>query len=120
MMILGIPEKAPPLLTLYTYNAVAWLGTGVHLVRYEELVGSLDDLDGERGDRFSVRYSRLAGSNARTIGESASAWAPTANKAVRPGTISRESTMIPTELPQYLRKMIDFAAPGLRELLGYR
>src|SRR3982750_472252 len=41
MMILGIPEKAPPLLTLFTYNAVAWLGTGAHLVRFEELMGGL-------------------------------------------------------------------------------
>src|SRR6478735_1385184 len=52
MMILGIHGKEPPMASTFTYNALAWLGTGVHLVRYEELVAALKDLDGESGERF--------------------------------------------------------------------
>src|SRR4051812_3420921 len=52
MMILGIPEKAPPLLTLFTYNAIAWLGTGAHLVRYEELIAALTELESDRAEGY--------------------------------------------------------------------
>jgi hypothetical protein len=121
MMILGIPEKAPPLLTLFTYNAVAWLGTGAHLVRYEDLVGALRDLDSENGERYFSELLSMCGI------ERPDDW----RERVRVGSDPKQSgtardnltgikTMFPKELPQYQRKMIDFAAPGLRELLGYR
>lgn len=121
MMILGIPEKAPPLLTLFTYNAVAWLGTGAHLVRYEDLVGALRDLDGENAERYFSELLSMCGI------ERPDDW----RERVRVGSDPKQSgtardnltgikTMFPKELPQYQRKMIDFAAPGLRELLGYR
>src|SRR4051794_11489725 len=46
MMIFGVHEKAPPLAAMFVYNAVAWLGTGAHLVRYEDLLAAIKDLDG--------------------------------------------------------------------------
>src|SRR4051812_1574967 len=120
MMILGIPEKAPPLLTLFTYNAVAWLGTGAHLVRYEDLIRALRDLDGKAGDRYFGELFSICGI------KRSDDW----RERVRIGSDPKQSgtarenltgvkTMFPKELPHYQRKMIDFAAPGLRELLGY-
>lgn len=120
MMILGIPEKAPPLLTLFTYNAVAWLGTGAHLVRYEELVRALRDLDRKGGERYFDELLSTCG--IKRPGD----W----RERIRVGSDPKQSgtardnltgvkTIFPRELPHYQRKMIDFAAPGLRELLGY-
>src|SRR5439155_23588836 len=50
MMIFGIHEKVPPLAEAFAFNAVAWLGTGVHLVRYEDLLRGLDDLEGDTAE----------------------------------------------------------------------
>ena len=52
MMIVGIQEKAPPLAALFTYNAVAWLGTDAHLVRYEDLIAAVKDIDSEAAEEF--------------------------------------------------------------------
>ena len=45
LMIFGIYQKAPPMLDVFTHNAVAWLGTDVHLVRYEDLVHNLKKIE---------------------------------------------------------------------------
>ena len=120
MMILGIHEKAPPLAALFTYNALAWLGTGVHLVRYEELIGALKDLDGEQGEPFFATLFDAAGI------ERPHDW----RERVLIGSDRRQSgtarenltgvgVEFPAELPALQKQMIDFAAPGLRALLGY-
>ena len=120
MMILGIPEKAPPLLTLFTYNAVAWLGTGAYLVRYEELITAVKDLESDSAGHYFHGLFDACGI------ELPDDW----RERVRIGSDPKQSgtarenltgvkTLFPKELPQYQRKMIDFAAPGLRELLGY-
>ena len=120
MMIFGILEKAPPLAALFTYNAVAWLGTGVHLLRYEELVAALKDLDGKGGERFFSDLFEACGI------ERPDDW----RERVRIGSDRKQSgtarenltgveVEFPTELPSLQKQMIDFAAPGLRALLGY-
>lgn len=120
MMILGIHEKAPPLAALFTYNALAWLGTGVHLVRYEDLVAALKDLDGNGGERF---FSALFDSCGI---ERPGDW----RERVRIGSDRKQSgtarenltgveIQFPKVLPDLQKRMIDFAAPGLRSILGY-
>jgi hypothetical protein len=120
MMILGIHEKAPPLAALFTYNALAWLGTGVHLVRYEDLIAALKDLDGEGGERFFGELFEACGI------ERPDDW----RERVRIGSDRKQSGTarenltgvgieFPSQLPHLQKRMIDFAAPGLRALLGY-
>jgi hypothetical protein len=121
MMIFGIQEQAPPLAALFTYNAVAWLGTGVKLVRYEDLVAALKDLDGESSDRFFAELFDYCGI------ERPDDW----RERVRIGSDRKQSGTarenltgvgieFPDELPALQKQMIDFAAPGLRALLGYQ
>src|SRR4051812_15780815 len=45
LMIFGIYQRAPSLNEIYTHNALAWLGTGVHLIRYEDLLHHLKALE---------------------------------------------------------------------------
>jgi hypothetical protein len=120
MMIFGIAEKAPPLASTFVYNAVAWLGTGIHLVRYEDMLTALADLDGRAGDRFFADLLSACGI------ERPEDW----RERIRIGADRRQSGTarenlpgasieIPPELPDTQKRMVDLAAPGLRELLGY-
>ena len=121
MMIFGVHEKAPPLASIFVYNALAWLGTGVHVVRYEDLVAAVKDLDSESADRFFAALFEAAG-----IDRPAD-W----RERVRIGSDRKQSgtarenlsgveVEFPPMLPEMQRKMVDLAAPGLRQLLGYQ
>lgn len=120
MMILGIHGKEPPLAATFTYNAVAWLGTDAHLVRYEDLVAALGDLDGERAEHFFTGLFDACGIDLPHD------W----RDRVRIGSDRKQSgtarenltgvtLMLPTVLPDVQKSLIDFAAPGLRSILGY-
>lgn len=121
MMIFGIQEQAPPLVALFTHNAVSWLGTGVHLVHYEDLIAGLKDLDSESADRFFAKLFDACGI------ERPDDW----RERVRIGSdrnqsgTAREnltgvSTELPATLPDLQKRMVDFSAAGLRDILGYR
>ncbi|HEY6049283.1 MAG TPA: hypothetical protein VIV07_09600 [Sphingomicrobium sp.] len=120
MMIFGIQEKAPPLAATFSYNAVAWLGTGAHLVRYEDLLAAVKDIDGEAADRFFAELLNACGI------ERPDDW----RERVRIGSDRKQSgtarenltgveVEFPSELPELQKRMVDMVAPGLRALLGY-
>jgi hypothetical protein len=120
LMIFGIYEKAPPLAATYMYNAIAWLGTGAYLVRYEELVTALDDLDSENAERFFAKLLDACGI------ERPDDW----RERVRIGSDRKQSGTarenltgvaleLPAELPELHKRLVDYAAPGVREMLGY-
>ena len=52
LMIFGIHRKAPPLADIYIHNAVSWLGSAVHVVRYEDLVKRTNALDSDEASEF--------------------------------------------------------------------
>lgn len=120
MMIFGVHEKAPPLASMFVYNALGWLGTGAYLVRYEDLVAAVRDVDSESSERFFAGLFDAAGI------ERPADW----RERVRIGSDRQQSgtarenlsgveVEFPAELPELQRKMVELAAPGLRELLGY-
>ncbi|WP_213981971.1 hypothetical protein [Sphingomonas sp. dw_22] len=121
LMIFGIYQKAPPMVDIYTHNAVAWLGTGAYLVRYEELVAQLKDLDGRGAEYFFANLFDACGIDMRDN------W----RERVRIGSDRKQSgtarenlsgltIKFPDELPEIQKKLVNYAAPGLREMLGYR
>jgi hypothetical protein len=121
MMIFGIPEKAPPLAATFTFNAVAWLGTGVTLVRYEDLVAALKALDEPAADDFFAGLLQACGI------ERPDDWRERVligSDREQSGTARENLTGIgvefPAELPDLQKRMVDFAAPGLRSILGYQ
>jgi len=120
MMIFGVHEKAPPLAAMFVYNAVAWLGTGVRLVRYEDLLAAVKDLDSEAAERFFAGVFDAAGI------ERPDDW----RERVRIGSDRKQSgtarenlsgvgVEFPSTLPPMQREMVEMVAPGLRQLLGY-
>jgi len=97
-----------------------WIGTGVHLVRYEDLVAALRDLDSDSSEAFFTglfnacgierpddwRERVLVGSDRKQSG--------TARENLTGSTIE-----LPSELPEQQKQIVDFAAAGLRSILGY-
>jgi hypothetical protein len=122
LMIFGIIKKAPPLAEMYELNVAAWLGSpSVYPVRYEDLLHHVTNLESAEAEDYFVQLMDACG-----IGELPGNW----RERVRVGADRRKSgtarenlTGIPFELPEVLpeahRRLVDYAAPGLRKLLGY-
>jgi len=121
LMIFGIHQRAPSLLEIYTHNAVAWLGTGVHQVRYEELVGHLKALDTPAAETYFAALLGACGI------ELPSDWReririgsdPAQSGTARENLSTKTGLEFPPELPDVQRRLVDYAVPGLRALLGY-
>jgi len=120
LMIFGIYQKAPPMVDIFTNNAVAWLGTGVHLIRYEELVGHLKALDSRDAEYFFAKLLEACGI---AMPEDWRERIRVGSDRKQSGTARENLTgltiQFPDELPETQRKLVDFAAPGLRAILGY-
>lgn len=120
MMIFGIPGKSPALREVFQFHAVAWMGAGGEVVRYEDIIANLKRLDGPEAEAF---FSDLLGRFG--IGPLPADW----RERVRVGSDRKHSStarehlssgqVIPESLPETQRKLVEFAAPGLRALLGY-
>ena len=120
IMIFGINQRLPSLADTYTHHAVAWLGTDIHLMRYEELVGALRDLDSDETDAYFAALLEACGIDRPDdwrervrIGAD-----PTRSGTARENLSGRDAA-IPAGLSTVQRRLVDYAAPGLRELLGY-
>ncbi|MBX9460451.1 MAG: hypothetical protein KL785_04405 [Brevundimonas sp.] len=121
MMIFGIHQKSPALLDIFTHNAAAWLGTGVHLVRYEDAVRAVKDIDAPASRTFFGELMDAAGIDLPedwrervTIGADRRQ-----SRTARENLKLPEGLEFPAELPETQRRLVDFHAPGLRALLGY-
>lgn len=121
LMIFGIHPKAPPMADIYTFNAVAWLGTVHRVVRFEELVALVNDLDSKDAEQY---FSSLLSSCG--IDPLPDDW----RERVRTGSDRRQSATarenltgqsleLPDELPDQHKQLVDFAMPRLRAVLGY-
>jgi hypothetical protein len=121
MMIFGIHQKAPTLREIYTHNAVSWLGTKVHLVRFEDLIRHVTRLDtAEAKEFFQALFDNCS------MGDLPDDW----RERVRIGADRKQSGTarenlaggmfeMPDQLPDVQKRLVDFAAPGLRSVLGY-
>jgi len=121
MMIFGIHQKSPALIDIYTHNAAAWLGTGVHLVRYEDAVRAVTSLETDEAETFFADLLDAAGID--RPGD----WRERVEVGAdrRLSRTARENLKLPAglefpaTLPETQRRLVDFHAPGLRALLGY-
>jgi len=121
LMILGIYQKAPSLYDLYMHNAVAWLGAVDCVVRYEELGANLKRLDELEAEVYFRKLFAGLG-----YPELPADWRERVRIGADPkqsGTARENLTgltaPIPDVLPETQRRLVDFAAPGLRKILGY-
>ena len=121
LMIFGIYQKVPSMLDLYTHNAVAWLGVAHGVVKYEDLIANLKRLDTLAAEVYFRDLLALCG-----VDPVPDDW----RERVRIGSDPRQSGTarenlsglgieIPAELPDLQKKLVDYIAPGLRQILGY-
>jgi hypothetical protein len=121
MMIFGVHEKAPALQEIFMHNAASWLGTHARLRRYEDLVANLRDLESPSAEAYFAAMLRDCG-----IEPLPGDW----RDRVRVGSDREQSGTarenlhglaadVPDVLPAMQKRLVDFAAPGLRQLLGY-
>lgn len=121
LMIFGIHTKAPPMEDIFLFNAVAWMGTRAKILKMEELVQAVKNLDSDDAEQYfsSVlqdcgisplpndwRQRVLIGADRKQSGTARENLVGPAND-------------VPDELPDEQKKLVDYALPGLRDLLGY-
>ena len=121
MMIFGIYQKAPTLSEIYTHNSVAWLGTGVKLVKYEDVVKHLKALDKPAAKVFFEDLLSVLGMP--SLPDDWQQRIKIGSDREQSGT-ARENLAghiaeLPDELPLEQKQLVEFAAPGLRRILGY-
>jgi hypothetical protein len=121
MMIFGIPDKAPTLHDIFTHNAVAWLGTKTQVLKFEDLHRHVKSLDSDAAEMFFAELLERLG-----MGELPADW----RERIRIGSDREQSgtarenlagtaTEIPNTLPDMQKHLVNYAAPGLRAILGY-
>lgn len=121
MMIFGVHDKAPTLQEIFLHNAVSWLGTSARFARYEDLVRNLRELESAPAETYFAALLRDCG-----IDPLPGDW----RDRVRVGSdrnqsgtarenLSGPASQVPDELPEIQKRLVEFAAPGLRQLLGY-
>lgn len=120
LMIFGVHQKTPPLVDIFTHNAVAWLGTGAHLLRYEDLVRHLKTLQSSEAERYFEELLKAGGialpSDWR---ERVRIGSDRKQSGTARENLTGQALKIPDELPAMQKRLVDYAAPGLRHLLGY-
>lgn len=120
MMIFGIHQKAPSMEDIFRHNAVAWMGSTTFMVRYEDLTHHVKRLETDAAKSYFFRLFEACGI------EPPNDWrARVAIGADRKqSSTARENldgglTDLPDELPETQKRLVNYAAPGLRALLGY-
>lgn len=121
MMIFGIYEKAPTMLDTYLHNAVGWIGTSARMMKMEDLVHAVVNLDSDEAEEYFTDILAFCGINRMP---------PDWRERVRIGSdrkqsgtarenLSGQASEVPDELPEAQKRLVEFAMPGLRSLLGY-
>lgn len=122
MMIFGIHGKAPSLQEIFTHNAVSWLSTKVRVLRFEDLLHHVRHIDTDDAERFFRTLLNDCGLTelptdwrARIRIGSNRQQSATARENLAGGSAAE----VPDELSDLQKELVNYAAPGLRKILGY-
>lgn len=122
LMIFGIHKKAPKLADMYDLNVAAWLGSSnVHNVRYEDLLRHVRELGSCEAGRFFQDLFAAAGISPVPDDwrERVAVGADRRHSGTARENLTGVALELPDELPDRHKRLVDYAAPGLRQLLGY-
>ncbi len=106
---------------MYMFNTVGWMCTDCTMIRYEDFVAAVKDLDSAAAESFYMGLFKAAG-----LAKVPHDW----RERVRIGSDRKQSSTarenlssaeiaFPKELSAEQKALVDFTAPGLRKLLGY-
>ena len=122
LMIFGIYKKSPPMRQQYELYTVGWLAADAYLVRYEDLVTNIASIETSTAKSYFAELLDKCGITPpddwkeRVIIGADRKQSATARENIN---TSEPLFEFPRELSEKHMQMVDFAAPGLRKLLGY-
>ena len=121
LMIFGIHQQALPMREMYNMTALAWRGPNATWLRFEDLLDAVKNVDTPAGEAFFSKLMGLAG-----LGPLPDDWRERVKIGAdrkQSGTARENLNDIKIDIPDVLsdehKEMIDYAAPGLRKILGY-
>ncbi|MCI4645002.1 MAG: hypothetical protein MRY64_09485 [Hyphomonadaceae bacterium] len=120
MMIFGIHGKAPPMSDIFNFNAAAWIGTRAKLYRFEDILKHIKAIDTPQADAYFLclfadcGIERPGDWKERVLIGSDKNQSSTARD-----NLQVDDSHLPDELPEQQKRLVDYALPGLRRLLGY-
>ncbi len=121
MMIFGVHNRFPNMNEIFLNNAAAWLGTSAKVVRYEELIKQLGQLDTVEAKTY---FTKLLGYSGLALPDDWKLRIKIGSDREQSGTARENLNMqgqeVPKTLPEMQKKLVDYACPGLRDLLGYK
>jgi hypothetical protein len=116
-------QKSPPMRQQYELYALGWLAAEAWLVRYEDLIENIASIETDAAESYFAELLEQCGITPpadwrkRVMIGADRRQSATARENINTGQPLFE---FPSELPDKYKQMIDFAAPGLRKLLGYQ
>jgi hypothetical protein len=120
LMIFGIHNKAGSLADMYRLTSLAWLHTGSLMVRYEDLVKHANATDTAEAEAY---FATLLGHCGIAVPGDWAERVVTGADRKQSGTAREKlalgNAIIPEELPEGQKRLVDVSAPGLRAFLGY-
>lgn len=120
MMIFGLPAKLPSLNDIYELNAAAWLGARCHVVKFEDLVRHVSNLDEPQAEAFFAELLDACGIDMPTDWrERILVGSDRRQSATARENLTGVGIELPNELGPRHRALVDYEAPGLRTVLGY-
>ena len=123
LMIFGMYKKSPPMRQQYELYTVGWLASDAYLVRYEDLVANIASIETDAAKSYFAELLDKCGiSPPDDWKERVIIGADRKQSATARENINKSKPLyeFPQELSENHKRMVDFAAPGLRGLLGYQ
>jgi hypothetical protein len=121
LMIFGVRTVVPSMNHMYELNVVAWLASDVFPVRYEDLLKHTQSIETAEAESYFAELLEACG-----IAPVPANWRErvTVGGDRRQSGTARENltgirVTLPDELAEKHRRLIEYAAPGLRSILGY-
>lgn len=120
MMIFGLHNRFPNMREIFEINAVQWLGTSAKVIKYEDIIKHLKNLDSAETKLF---FKNLLGFADIDLPDDWKERVLIGSDRKQSGTARENLNLkgqdIPAELPDIQKQLVDYYCPGLRKLLGY-
>ena len=121
LMIFGIRNIVPSLSNMYELNVVGWLASDAFPVRYEQLRDHVKDIDTPEAEAYFAALFDACGISPlpQNWRERVTVGADRRQSGTARENLTGIRLKLPDELPEKHRRLIEYAAPGLRSILGY-
>ena len=110
---------APGMEEIFRHNAVCWLGTKAYVIRYEDMVRHLKQIESRQAELYFAGLFDACGISMPADWRTRVAIGADRKQSATARENLEGATDLPDELPEIQKRLVDYAAPGLRALLGY-